>query len=312
MEPQYSPQSHCGSPVPEATEEQKQLRKEMDAFVPNWGTRSDVRTVACPKGEDQAGMLRWAMEWHNNPLVLALMRCATGHVSDFLEPDVHPFFEQPDDKWRRQLYAALINTCWTDQRTGLEYGYSFREASAVVAFLTGVRGSRKGCYMTGGYCIITTGDWEGGFNESTGIQFVKSLGFLPGKYPRGRNLTGYSTCNFERENHNHPPPFPCLPKEMQLAIRKYADGTEGLAALADKLAPCLEYREPDPEEKRATKRARAEKVAKTSGEVERKSDEVRVNAPSEASGEDEDEEDEDDEMCSDCGYPNPGFCYCTR
>ena len=40
--------------------------------------------------------------------------------------------------------------------------------------------------------------------------------------------------------------------------------------------------------------------------------EVRVNAPSEASGEDEDEEDEDDDMSSDCGYPNPGFCYCTR
>lgn len=41
---------------------------------------------------------------------------------------------------------------------------------------------------------------------------------------------------------------------MQIALHKYADGTEGLAALADKLAPCLEYREPDPEEKRAAKR----------------------------------------------------------
>jgi hypothetical protein len=254
-----SPQSpRCGSPVPDETEEQKQLRKEMDAFVPNWGAQSDVRTIACPKAKDQEGMLGWAMDWHDNPLALALMRCATGHVYGSWKPDVHPFFEQPEEKWRDRLYAALINTCWTDQRTGLEYGYSFREASAVVAFLTGVRGGRKGCCMDGPYCIVTTGDWEAGFTQSPGIQFVKSLGFRPGEYPRGRQLSGYSTFNIERNKRNLPPPFPCLPQEMQLALRKYADGTEGLAALANKLAPCLEYREPDPEEKRAAKRARAE------------------------------------------------------
>lgn len=182
-----SPQSpRCGSPVFGETEEQTQLRKEMDAFVPNWGPQSDARTIACPKGEDQESMIGWAMNWHDNPLALVLMRCATGHVYGSNETHVHSFFEQPEEEWRNTLYAALINTCWTDQRTGLEYGYSSREASAVVAFLTGVRDGRKGCYMDGPYLTISTGDWEAGFNESPGIQFLKSLGFQPGGYVPSR------------------------------------------------------------------------------------------------------------------------------
>ena len=49
-----------------------------------------------------------------------------------------------------------------------------------------------------------------------------------------------------------------MPEELKIALESYADGTEGLTALADKVAPCLEFREPDPEEKQAGKRARTE------------------------------------------------------
>ena len=235
--------------------EQDHLRQEMDAFVPNWGPRSDVRTIAMPKAEDQMGMIGWAMDWHDHPLLLALMRCATGLVYGSRDRDVHPFFEQYEEDWRNELYSALINTCWTDTRTGLEYGYSFREASAVVAFLTGVRGGRKGCYMDGPYCSITEGAWESGHPQAVGVQFVTSLGFRPGDYPRARILTGYSLANTRKEPHRRPP-FPCMPEELKIALESYADGTEGLTALADKVAPCLEFREPDPEEKQAAKRAR--------------------------------------------------------
>jgi hypothetical protein len=189
-------------------------------------------------------MLSGAMTYYDDPLVLALVRGATGTVHNSCERKVDPFFEQPEEKWRNTLYATLINTCWTDTRTGLEYGYTFRGGSAVVAFLTGIRGGHRGNYMSGPYCTIMDGDWERGDFETPGIEFVKSLGFRPGELPRNRPYTGAMFVVGEGRGV----PFPCLPKELQVGLRMYADGGEGLAALPNRLAPCKVFRTPDPDE----------------------------------------------------------------
>ena len=123
----------------------------------------------------------------------------------------------------------------------------------MVAFFTGVRGGEKGCYLQGPYCSVTIGDFESGNLHACGIEFITALGFSPREYPRDRKINGYSSCNFEENSYNKVPPFVCLPKVLQEAIEFYADLTEGLAALANKLAPCVQYREPDPQEKRRIK-----------------------------------------------------------
>ena len=132
------------------------LRAEMMDFIPNWGPESDVRTIAEPKGDDQQRMILWAMSWHNIAFIMAMMYAC-------LPTTVHEFFELSN--WRYVLYSALINTLWIDERSGLEYSLSFREASAVIAFFTGVRGGDKGCYLDGPYCCITMRVelWEGAF-----------------------------------------------------------------------------------------------------------------------------------------------------
>lgn len=231
----------------EETDEEKQLRQK----------------------DDKEAMQIWAMEWYNHSIVLALMRNATGYTHGHgpVEENVHSFFERPEEEWRNSLYRALINTCWVDTRDGAEYGYSFREASAVVAFLTGVRGGRTGCYMDGPYCTTSEGDFDSGNLRSPGIKFVKSLGFRPRKYPEGRHLTGYSTCNFSRNDHVQVPPFICLPPEMRLALLKYdANGDTEDAnskvrfSSVDKSMPCLKYKndEPQVDAEPQAKRARAE------------------------------------------------------
>ena len=173
--------------------------------------------------------------------------CHDGYAC--LPKTVHEFFELSN--WRESLYLALINTLWVDQRTGLEYSLSFCEASAVIAFFTGVRGGLKGCYMDGPYCCIMSGDFEEGNLNPCGIAFIESLGFSPRPHPRiPRKIIGYSTCNFDDNMYIKIPPFICLPNVLQEAIECYADLTEGIVALANKLAPCVHYREPDPQEKR--------------------------------------------------------------
>jgi hypothetical protein len=218
------------------------LRAEMMDFIPNWGPQSDVRTIPEPKGDDQQCMILWAMSWHNIALIMAMMYAC-------LPTTVHEFFELSN--WRYVLYSALINTLWIDERSGLEYSLSFREASAVIAFFTGVRGGDKGCYLDGPYCCITSGDLEDGNLTTKGIAFIKSLGFTPHPHPRpARKILGYSTCNFDENKYNKIPPFVALPRVLQEAIEYYAELTEGIVALANKLAPCVQYREPDPEEKK--------------------------------------------------------------
>lgn len=226
----------------EHRDEMATLRDEMANFVPNWGEKSEVRTIPMPKGDDQRSMIMWAMSWHDIPLIISMTYAC-------LPSSDHSFFRLLN--WEEFLYAALINTMWVDQRTGLEYSLSFREASAVVAFFTGVRGGNKGCYLSGPYCCVSSGDFEEGNYESPGILFVKSLGFSPRDVPR-RKITGYSTCNYaeNEDRYKYVPPFICLPSMLQHAISHYADLTEGITALANKLAPCVQYREPDPEEKR--------------------------------------------------------------
>ncbi len=202
-------------------DENETLDREWDEWKPDRGPKSETRTIPVPMADSQESMINWAMGWYDNPFVLALARSASGYTYGKDTIEVHHFFKY--ESWDKMLYGALINTVWTDVRTGLEYSLSFRESSAVCAFLTGVCGGLKGDYMDGPYCSITISDREAGMESSPALLFVKSLGFSPGDFTRGRVPTGNKS--FAAQMHRNPP-FVVLPEELKFAIRKYADEAE--------------------------------------------------------------------------------------
>lgn len=238
----------------EERDEEEVVNREWDEWKPDRGPKSETRTISVPMADSQQSMIGCAMGWYDHPLVLSLVRSASGYTYGKDEIKVHDFFNQ--ERWDTLLYGALINTVWTDTRNGLEYSLSFRESSGVCAFLTGVLGGVKGDYMDGPYCTINYGYYEAEDHSSPGILFIKSLGFQPGVFQRGRLPTGNTPLALKMQRQL--PPFVVLPDELQFAINKYASGGEGLVGLADKLAPCVGYRNPDPDEIRAAKRARGE------------------------------------------------------
>ena len=227
------------------------ITEEQDQYPPNkYGPRSERRHIPIEEGEDQEGAVASVIRMETNKVAMSLLTIAMQNPGRF------PAWVSENcgaGQWQVQLYGALTNTMWVDLRDPHcgEYGLSFREAAALVAFLDSITGGKQGqTYM---HYHLSSKEGTAESPENHMGAYIKSLGFKPCDYPNHprRCPRGSVSCTYEcfvtaGKCHARAPMFGLLPKVMQDAIRLYCDGTEGLAALVMKVGPPKRWRASSP------------------------------------------------------------------